>query len=75
MTPYANRSGKSGVTAYRTGPDFIIVEFMQDGVYLYNYTRPGRRHVNKMKALAERGEGLSTYISRHVREDFFKKLE
>jgi hypothetical protein len=64
----------SGVVAYNTGPNFIIVQF-QDGVrYLYNYIATGKKHVEAMKRLAARNEGLSTYISQHVKDHYAAKL-
>ena len=72
---YRNLSGDSGVTYYATGPDFIAVQFHDPNVYIYDDTSPGRAHVEKMKALASAGRGLSGYISQHVREAFARKQE
>jgi hypothetical protein len=70
MIPYKNKSGNSGVEAYKIGPESITVRFSKGLVYLYNYTTPGKRYVEEMKALAEEGRGLSTFISRNVKEKF-----
>jgi len=70
MKKYKNISGSSGITAYETGPDWIKVKFTSGTVYKYNYSKPGRHHVEKMKSLAEEGRGLSTYISQNV-EDLY----
>jgi hypothetical protein len=67
-------SGNSGVSAYNIGPKFIIVQFKSGDRYLYNYSHPGRRHVEAMKILAMRNEGLATYISQYVRENYAAKL-
>ena len=75
MKPYRNRSGKSGVAAYESGEGFIRVRFVHDGTYEYTDTRPGRLHVSNMQTLAEAGIGLSTYISRFVRERYARKLD
>jgi hypothetical protein len=73
MKRYLNRSGNSGVTYYKIGKDHILVWFIHaDKPYLYNYDRPGKEHVERMKALALSGKGLSTYISRHIGENYFK---
>ncbi|HEX2854021.1 MAG TPA: hypothetical protein VHO24_12345 [Opitutaceae bacterium] len=64
----------SGVSAYQIGSDFIVVQFRSGEGYLYNHLSPGRRHVTAMKKLAVRNEGLATYISRHVRENYAEKL-
>lgn len=67
---YRDVSGHSGVVAYSLLPDAIAVEFAQGGVYLYSYDCPGRLHVARMKVLACNGQGLSSYISRHIRNRF-----
>src|SRR4051812_48302287 len=69
---YGNR-GESGVKAYAITQDSIRVKF-SDGTYLYNYARPGRTDVEQMKTLARRGHGLSTYISRNVKDRYAAKI-
>jgi hypothetical protein len=72
MKKYLNKSGKSGVRFYETGKDYIKILFVKESKsYLYNYVKPGKTHVEKMKKLAEEGLGLSTYISQHVKENYF----
>ena len=75
MIRYRNLEGHSGVTAYKSGPDSICVEFNHNAVYLYTYASAGKNVVETMKKLAKAGKGLSTYISRSVREKFEKKLK
>ena len=66
MNPYTSSSGKaSGVTAYETGSDFIIVQFKAKEKYTYSYNSAGRAAVEKMKELALAGKGLSTYITKN----------
>ena len=74
MTPYQNLEGHSGVTGYELMPDSISVEFNHDTVYIYTYKSAGKKVIEKMKALAKSGRGLSTYISREVRENYDRKL-
>lgn len=74
MKPYKNLSGNSGVLAYETGEDYIKVKFHGGDVYLYNYSVTGKFNVERMKKLAEEGKGLSTFISRYVRERYAEKL-
>ena len=74
MQRYTNRSGESGVLAYELGHDWIIVKFAEGAVYRYDAERPGAAFVAEMKRLAERGQGLSGYISRAVQKNFAKKL-
>jgi len=74
MQRYARRHAESGVVAFATGPRGIAVQFVDGSVYVYDLERPGRAHVTQMKRLACAGEGLSTYISQHVRDHYAKKL-
>ncbi|RYE22821.1 MAG: hypothetical protein EOP51_12315 [Sphingobacteriales bacterium] len=74
MKPYQNKSGKGGIAAYENGDDSIIIKFKGDRIYLYNTDAPGKKHVNKMKMLAEAGQGLATYINKYVRENYAEKL-
>jgi hypothetical protein len=71
---YPDHSRRSGVVAYAVRGDGIAVEFVDGRIYLYNYEVPGRRHVERMKALAAEGSGLSSYISRHVGKRFAARL-
>jgi hypothetical protein len=71
---YRNQGGNSGVVAYALLPDAIAVQFADGRVYLYNHDCPGRRHVSRMRAIAREGQGLSTYISRHVGNRFAARL-
>lgn len=72
MTPrrYRNLSGDSGVTRYLIGPDYIAVQFDGPAIYTYDSSRPGPSHVERMKTLAEAGQGLGTYINRFVRKAY-----
>ena len=71
---YKNRHRDSGVSAFEIGDDYIKVEFIDGPLYLYNHEVPGPRKVAAMKKLALDGEGLSTYISRHVRNQYASRL-
>ena len=74
MPRYANLSGDSGVVSYETTRDSITLQFVNGDRYLYTYARPGRDAVDRMKALAKEGQGLSTFVSQHVREAYGRKL-
>jgi len=73
MKPYGN--GGSGVARYEDGPDFIKVQFRhgRGDIYVYDYEVPGIADVERMKALAAAGSGLSTYISQHVGNRYRRK--
>ncbi|GGC13795.1 hypothetical protein [Pseudoduganella buxea] len=75
MKRYRNLDGHSGVVAYAIADDAIDVKFTGGDVYHYSYRKPGREHVERMKALALAGQGLSTYISQQVREHYERKRE
>jgi hypothetical protein len=74
MKRYRDRKGNSGVVAYEATKEAIVIMFADGGKYLYDKVRPGLRHIRNMKALAEVGMGLATYINRHVRGNYAKKL-
>lgn len=74
MEKYKDLSQNSGVVAFEEGLDFIKVKFRDGEVYQYDHRHPGKLHVENMKELARQGQGLSTYISQHVRENFSKKI-
>ena len=74
MPRYSNLSGKSGVVSYETTADSITLRFVNGDRYLYTAARPGRDAVDRMKALAKAGRGLSTFVSQHVRENYERKL-
>lgn len=71
MQKYANLSGNSGIDEFSLGPDYINVKFIGGPkVYTYSHLIPGRDHVEKMKAYALAGKGLSTYINQHMRTNY-----
>ena len=70
MERYRNLSGDSGVTDYEIGRDFIRIRFRGGLTYRYGHVRPGQHHVDRMKALAIAGQGLGTYISQNVRDQY-----
>lgn len=74
MTPYKALSGDSGVTAFEIRETAIVVRFKHGGSYLYDYQTPGQTDVEEMKRLAVEGHGLATYINKHVRKRFSRKL-
>jgi hypothetical protein len=73
LTPYRNRAGNSGVTAYEILDDGIRVRFVDGEIYTYTVKSAGREHVERMQALAKAGAGLSGYIATHVRHRYASK--
>lgn len=74
MTPYKNLGGDSGISSYEIGDDYIKVEFNDSSIYLYNYVSAGEDNIEQMKQLAEAGEGLNSFINKHVKNKYAEKL-
>ena len=72
---YGNRDGHSGVASYALVGSGIAVRFVDGAVYLYDRACPGPMHVARMKALAQAGRGLATYISRRVGRRYAARLD
>jgi len=72
FSKYRKLKGQSGVSAYEICPDHIKVVF-GDMIYVYTHKKPGKKHVTAMKKLARLGMGLSTYISRNVKDNYERK--
>ena len=68
MEQYIDANGKSLVTAYETGADYIKVKFAGTGhIIKFSYRSAGKTHVDKMKAFAEKGTGLENYIEENIK--------
>ncbi|MFL9842855.1 hypothetical protein [Flavobacterium rhizosphaerae] len=74
MERYKNKQGHSGVTAYNIAAKSITVTFNNNTSYCYTYGSTGKKAVEHMKELAKNGRGLSTYISRYVKQKFERKF-
>ena len=73
MQRYRNLGGSSGVVAYEIEPDAITLRFRGGATYRYTHAVTGRTDVEKMKALAAGGRGLSTFVSRQVGKRYARK--
>lgn len=73
MERYSDIDRDSGVVAYESGSDFIRVQFSDGSMYLYTYRSAGQRHIEAMKALASRGDGLNAYINDHARKSYERR--
>lgn len=73
MQPYTNRAGTSPIVAFDITDDSVSVKYRDGDVYVYTVASAGARHIREMKRLARLGEGLSSYISRHVRDAYESK--
>jgi len=74
MQPYKNLSGTSGVVAFEAGDHHIDIKFQDGHKYRYDYAKPGKDEVERMKTLAQTGKGLATFINQNVWERFAQKL-
>jgi hypothetical protein len=74
MQRYLSSHKNTGIIAYEIAPDAISIKFRDGSVYLYTNTKPGKTHVAKMKTLAKKGEGLTTYINQKVRDNYEQKV-
>lgn len=75
MKRYRNLSGESGVVAYESHAHSIVVKFQDGASYEYTEQSTGADAIRLMKELASRGQGLSTFISRFVRDRYAGKLD
>lgn len=68
MERYKDIDNDSGVEAFEIKPDYIDVKFKGTAkVYRYSYASAGQDNVEKMKILAKNGEGLNSFIMKHVK--------
>lgn len=70
---YRKVRGASGVVAYAVVDDAMHIQFRNGDVYVYTPAATGRLHLKVMKQLARAGAGLSTYISRQVKDRYTLK--
>ena len=52
----------------------ITVGFNDGSQYLYTDASAGTSNIEQMKNLAQRGEGLNSFIMKHVRKGYTRKL-
>jgi len=70
MQKYSGQLRRGGAVAFEIGAEWIDVEFTSGWIYRFTYNRPGALRVERMKELALSGRGLSTFISRHVKNRY-----
>lgn len=74
MEKYIDVNGDSGIYGYEIGIDYIKVQFKDNSIYVYTYSSAGKPHIETMKVLAKSGDGLNSYINKHVRK-FYARVE
>ncbi|MFL6588282.1 MAG: hypothetical protein ACJ8GV_15560 [Luteimonas sp.] len=70
LQPYSNRHGDSGVRAWAATGDTLSVEFVDGAVYEYRLQDISPRLFTAACAAARAGRGLSSCISRHLRDRY-----
>lgn len=75
MPGYRDIDGDSGILSFECGADWISVEFERGAHrhYTYTYASAGSFHIERMKALADQGEGLNSYIRKNVAKAYATK--
>jgi hypothetical protein len=71
---YANLDGDSSVEGYDEENDSIIVYFSDGSAYEYTRQSVGNEYLERMKRLAEQGEGLNAFIMKHAHFAYSRKL-
>jgi len=73
MIPYKDIDHDSNVCAYEIDAEYIDVKFNgTERIYRYSYKSAGRENVETMKKLAQRGNGLNSFINKHVKYNYVK---
>lgn len=67
MEKYKNLSGDSGVVSYEIDSESIHVYFNDGSSQFYTHQTSGRSNVEAMKTLAQKGEGLNSFIMQNIR--------
>jgi hypothetical protein len=70
MERYKTAGSGSGISHYEIGSDHIKIKFNTGNkTYIYSYRSAGKKHIDEMKILAQRGNGgLNTYINKYVKD-------
>ena len=74
MSKYKNLSGDSPIISYEIDLSSITIKFKGNYSYKYTYQSSGRQNIEKMKKLALSGKGLSSFISRNIKEKYSSKF-
>ncbi len=72
MKKYLDLNKDSGIESYEISSDRISVKFKGSSVYVYSYQSAGSDNIEKMKKLAQLGDGLNSFINLHVKYKYVK---
>lgn len=70
MPFYKSLNVVSGVESFDVLESGISVTFKRGSTYVYTYRSAGRHHIERMIELAQAGQGLNSYIRKHVNNLF-----
>lgn len=59
---------KTGIDEYEIGEDFIKLKWRNGNYNTFNYESIGEEHIEKMKELAQEGNGLNKYYNNEVKK-------
>lgn len=65
MRPYRDSDNNSNILGYEYGEDWIRIYFKNNSKYEYQDGPVGQFIINKMKYLADQGDGLNAFINEH----------
>ena len=74
MERYANNGGNSNVAAYEIDRSSIKVQFRDGSIYLYTNESTGTDNLERLKQLAQAGQGLNSFIGKVIRKGYASKL-
>lgn len=66
MQPYTDRGGDTTVIGFEDGDDFIRIQYLDGAILEFRVGEVSAAHVMNLRQLAQLGEGLQSYLSRHV---------
>jgi len=74
MEKYRGIDHDLGVLEYEYSDDWIKIKFNDGSVYEYMSGKAGQDNIEKMKQLADKGNGLNSFIYRNVRFKYSRKI-
>jgi hypothetical protein len=69
LQPYYG-SENTGVKAFEIGNNYIVVEYKDGRIYLYNDEFPGEEPLQIMKQKAKKGDKLGSYINTEIKNNY-----
>jgi hypothetical protein len=61
---------KYRVKAFEIGDDYIVIEYKDGRIYLYNDEFPGKEPLRIMKNKAKKGDKLGSYINSEIKNNY-----